>query len=132
MDYQGTTDWYKTHIGASFSPVSENCNSGHTDLMLQNNTEIYKTSYRTFTCAYNPVAPQTCRLDGQSISSDTVTQTHTTSYSFQVRGTACRRAAGRNDCPRVHTHTLHLQCYHPHLCRARWDLCPSLRPLALA
>ena len=80
MDYKGSTDWYKDQF-SEFPPMS--ATPGNTPLILQNNSVPYQTSVRTFKCAYNPYTASTCRLDGQTISSNTVTDTHTDSFSFQ-------------------------------------------------
>ena len=95
MDYTGSTDWWKKFY-SGLSPVS--ATPGNTPLILQNNSVPYQTSVRTFKCAYNANAPSTCRLDGQTISSNTVTETHTNSFSFQGKvGAAYKQKSTVNE-----------------------------------
>jgi hypothetical protein len=82
IDYKGTTKWYKKYFSDKPPMLAT---PGYTPLVLQNNSKPYQTSLRTFKCAYDPYTNSTCRLDGQTISSNTVTDTHTKSFSFQSK-----------------------------------------------
>lgn len=53
VDFKGETDWWQKYF-SSLTPVA--ADTGHSELLLQNNTVPYKSSYRTFTCSYNPVS----------------------------------------------------------------------------
>lgn len=82
IDMDGTSDYYKKYF-SNLPPLSTD--AGASDPVMRNETYTYKQTYRKFTCAYDEYANQDCRLDGQAISSNTITDTYTQTYTYQQR-----------------------------------------------
>lgn len=82
VDVDGSSDFWKQYFSARPTLQTD---LNNTIPKLNDQAFVSKQTYRNFTCAYNPVAPSTCRLDGQSLSSNTVTESHTETYSYQGR-----------------------------------------------
>ncbi len=91
VDLELTSDWAKKHY-ASHAKDAVKIVTGRTPLKMSSEKTVTKSFASTFVCPYSPVSAQTCRLAGQSITSNTVTETHTSSYSFNVRVHAQRSA----------------------------------------
>lgn len=98
VDVDGSSDWWKRHFNTR-EPLTTELNNtvsmrkpgrcvANTPFAQQvpkvnDDADVYKQTVRKFTCAYDPVSPTTCRLAGQTIASNSVTQTHTKTYSYQ-------------------------------------------------
>lgn len=99
VDLKGETSWWKSNFN-SLSPIASATDAGASDVVMRNDSYTYKQTYRKFTCAYNDYSTQDCRLDGQAITSNTVTDTHTQTYTYsqrvgfvaKVKGATCVRA----------------------------------------
>lgn len=81
VDLWGSTNWFRNF---KLPPLSSP-ESGYTVPSMRNETHVYTQSYKNFTCHADDYADQDCRLDAQIISSNTVTETHTYTYTTSQR-----------------------------------------------
>lgn len=82
IDTDGNSKWYRQQF-SSLPPLTTD--AGASEVVMRNDSCTYMQTYKKFTCAYNEYASQDCRLDAQAITSNTVTDTHTQTYSYQER-----------------------------------------------
>lgn len=82
MDVDGSSGFWKQYF-KSLPVLRSELNN--TEVVLEDRAVVNMQTYSTMTCPFDPVSPGTCRLDSQSITSNTVTESHTQTYSYQGR-----------------------------------------------
>ncbi len=86
VDFSFNTTWAKAAFPDLVSAQGINTTIGVTPFTIkQGSATVQKRAINSFRCPYNPSSTGTCRLDQQTITTNTITATSTKSFSAQVR-----------------------------------------------